>query len=327
MIDVRWLLYSLDTDLKLKQLKAWEFCADDVDTSALQQWMQEHDIDCRIVWEDAHYKFGSIVSKPYIVYSQWDISLLDKPLIAIVWPRKASNYHQQVMEDFFAILSKYDVVTISGWAPGVDTQCHQLSMQYQIPTVMVLGWWFGHYLNSTKRYQLKAVQEAGWLVLSEFRLKEKPTKRSFPQRNRIVAWLSETIFLPGAAIGSGSLITVDFGLQMHKDIYSVPASIYENESMGTNDYISQRKIHAITDFEVFLDTYFVRRWAQEQSKALNLNETETAIVVSLREHGWLATDRLSQLVWLSTGDLLVQMMELEMKGAIWEQEVGVWSVK
>ncbi len=332
-MNQKWLLYSLDPDLKLKQLKSDDFLEEEFDhiqTTALEQRVTEYDISCTLVGEDAHYKFASIVSRPYVMYSQWDLSLLDRKMLAIVWPRKASIYHQQVMEDFFQVLSRYDIVTISGGAPGIDTQCHQLSMQYGIPTVMVLWWWFGHYLHSTKRHELKAVRDSWGLVLSEFRLKEKPSKRSFPQRNRIVAGLAETVFLPGAARESGSLITVDFAIQMHKEVVSVPASIYQDGSSGTNEYISQQKINSIYDFEIFLERYFVRKGKDEAQGAytwLDLTETQQCIIVSLKQHGWLGMERLSQESGLDTWELLVEMMELELQWAVWEKDVGVWDVK
>jgi DNA processing protein len=64
-------------------------------------------------------------------------------------------------------------------------------------------------------------------VLSEFRLKQVPSRWTFPQRNRIIAGLADAVFVPAAGEKSGSLITVDFALQMHKDVYSVPGSIYD----------------------------------------------------------------------------------------------------
>lgn len=327
MIDYTSLVYSLDPEIKRSKLRSWSFDSNAYALEPLQQWMVQHNIQSSRVWDNAHYKFSSIVSKPYVIYHQWDNLLLDRPMIAIVWPRKPSSYHTQVMQDFFTVLRWYDVVTISGWAPGIDTQCHELSLQNSIPTVMVLWWWFGYYLRSTKRHLLQKVTDAGWLILSEFRLKEKPNKRTFPQRNRIVAGLAETVFLPGAAIWSGSLITVDFALQMHKPVGTVSANIYETSSAGTNEYISHNKISSIIDFEIFLDTYFTRLWHKAQDENLDLSETEKSIVVSLREHGWLSTDRLSLYLWIPPGNLLVQMMELELKWAVWEKDVGVRSTK
>ena len=50
-----------------------------------------------------------------------------------------SPYGQQVVEHLFAYIPQYALVTISGGADGVDMLTHQLSMEHQIPTIVVLG--------------------------------------------------------------------------------------------------------------------------------------------------------------------------------------------
>ena len=65
--------------------------------------------------------------------------MLQKPSLAIVGPRNMSPYAQEVLERLFQVLQHYDVVTISGMADGVDRLVHDLSMQYNIPTIAVLG--------------------------------------------------------------------------------------------------------------------------------------------------------------------------------------------
>ena len=67
-------------------------------------------------------------------------------------------------------------------------------------------------------------------MLSEFKLNSRPERYTFPQRNRIVAGLSDMVFLPEASEKSGSLITVDFARQMHKDVYGTPNSIFSPTS-------------------------------------------------------------------------------------------------
>lgn len=330
MTHIEWLLYSLDVSLSLNDIKEKKFDEYTYNSEKLQQleWkLSKHHIQTHIVWKDAHYKFSSIVSKPYIVYSQGDVSLLDKKLIAIVWPRKPSSYLQQVMGDFFEILKWYDVVTISWGAPWIDTLCHELSHQHHLPTVMVLGWWLWYYINSAHRHQLHKTIDHWWLVLSEFRLWEKPAKRTYPHRNRIVAWLSNAVFLPGAAQKSGSLITVDFAHQMHKPIASVPGSIYDECSQGTNEYIGTHKISALTDFEVFLDQYFHKKTKRETLQSHQLSEEEQTIIVSLSEQGTQSLEQLTHSTNYSLSDLMVHMMNLEIQWLVREKEMGIWDVK
>ena len=52
---------------------------------------------------------------------------------------------------------------------------------------MVLGMGLTHAMYTSHRTLLEQIVDAGGLVLSEFRLKQTPAKRTFPQRNRIIA--------------------------------------------------------------------------------------------------------------------------------------------
>ncbi len=48
-----------------------------------------------------HFKRHRVHTKPLIMYMMGDSSLLDKPLLGIVGPRKPSVYAQQVTQDLF----------------------------------------------------------------------------------------------------------------------------------------------------------------------------------------------------------------------------------
>lgn len=74
------------------------------------------------------------------------------------------------MQALFLQAYKYDLVTISGFARGVDQQAHQLSLKYQIPTIAVLGGGFQHYLRGKDRDLLTQIVKNGGLVISQFKL-------------------------------------------------------------------------------------------------------------------------------------------------------------
>lgn len=96
------------------------------------QWMMRGETEY-------HYKLGTIVSQPSIIYYMGDIDLLHQPMLAIVGPRVHSAYAQQVVTSLVTELSGRGVVTISGLAPGIDQLAHRLSLQQHIPTIAVLG--------------------------------------------------------------------------------------------------------------------------------------------------------------------------------------------
>lgn len=131
--------YSANPEATPGQLKTGEYALD-YDISAVSDRMDKLQI-CGMVNSDPdfHRKLSHIPSPPKVLYWQGDISLLHRPILGVVGPRQMSPYAEKVLDQLFALSPSYDIVTISGLAPGVDTYCHELSLKYNIPTIAVLG--------------------------------------------------------------------------------------------------------------------------------------------------------------------------------------------
>ena len=284
--------------------------------------------------ENYHFKFHHITSSPYIIYGQGNMELLHKKIIAIVWPRKATAYARQVLEKLFTQLQAYDVVTISGLADGVDMMVHDLSLQYNIPTIAVLWWGLQYYLRSKNREKIQTIVNRGGLVLSEFKLEKGPERYTFPQRNRIVAGLSEMVFLPEAGVKSGSLITVDFARRMHKDIYGTPNTIFSNTSQGLLEYMQAWFIKPVIHIDEMLEKYFwkkinscvrkvVSSWNDESLKG---QETSDIIKILQKNPDWLSIHTLVVQAWLSTEEIMSQLSIAEVMERV-RNDGGIWKIK
>jgi DNA processing protein len=166
-----------------------------------------------------------------------------------------SPYAEKILEAFFQETNQLPFTTVSGLARGVDHKCHQLSMQYHIPTIAVLGGGLRRYLKSNAKKLISDIVETGGLVLSEFKLDFQPTTRSFPQRNRLIATLSDVLFLPEAREGSGSLITANFALQMKKDLFIAPNQLFAPNGKGSNQLLSTGKAHLLSNFDQILEKF------------------------------------------------------------------------
>lgn len=94
---------------------------------------------------------------PYLLYYQGNLQLLTQPIIGVVGPRLPSSYAIQVTEVFFSKAQSYHLVSVSGFAKGIDQKAHQLSLQYHIPTIAVLGGGFQYYLNGRDRSFLEEI--------------------------------------------------------------------------------------------------------------------------------------------------------------------------
>ncbi len=77
-----------------------------------------------------------------------------------------------------------------------------------------------------------------------------PLPFRFPERNRILAGLSENILVTEARKKSGSLITANLGLEANRNIFAVPGPINSNLSEGPNELIAAGAVPVI---DYFLD--------------------------------------------------------------------------
>ena len=195
-----------------------------------------------------------------------DISVLDRQILAVVWPRKISEYGKKVVWHLLEQIWHYDLVTISGLADGVDMICHTGSLDHHVPTIAILGGGIHHFLQWEKRHIIDRIIAHGGLVISEYKLDAKPTHYTFPQRNRVIAGLAHTILIPEAGIDSGSLITANYALSYHKPVYGVMNSIFQTNSSGLLDYIQQWLIKPIYQIEYMLKQHFISKQdSQSQS--------------------------------------------------------------
>ena len=90
--------------------------------------------------------------------------------------------------------------------------------------------------------------------MSEYLPDTPPRPYRFPQRNRILAGIAESVIVTEAKQKSGSLITANLALQENRDIYALPGPITSELSQGPNELI-QAGAYPITDFDLRLERF------------------------------------------------------------------------
>lgn len=318
------LWYSADEKVTLWQLKQSDYVFDG-DSTSVSEWCDRHGVQAFVSGESGyHYKLSSIKSSPHIVYCMGDVSLFDQHILAMVWPRAMTWYAEQALHHIFPFLPQYQLVTISGGADWVDMLVHQLSLQNNIPTIMVLWWWLRYYRQPSRQSFLQKIIDAWGLIVSEFKLDMKPTHYSFPQRNRIVAGLADVVCVPEAGEWSGSLITVDFAIDMHKPIYGVPWSIFSPQSAWLHQYIADGKIGLLHDVSSVLSHHFSSKNLQEVSVPthISLDDLQQNILQLCTSQAMTIQSFLSVLsvdmAWLLEALTMLEMYGLVMQGSPWE---------
>ncbi len=183
-------------------------------------------------------RLRSISSMPYALYYLGELPKDDTPSVAIIGARNCSEYGRYVAESYGESLALAGINVISGMALGIDGIGQRGALEAGGATYAVLGSGVDVcYPRENLDLYRRIPQKGG--VISCFPPGSEPQRRFFPERNKIVAGLSDAVLVIEARQKSGTGITVNLALSMNKDVYAVPGRITDRLSDGCNMLISQ----------------------------------------------------------------------------------------
>jgi DNA processing protein len=144
--------------------------------------------------------------------------------VAVVGARLSSPYGSELASMLGGGLAAAGVTVVSGAALGIDAAAHRGALRADGPTVAVLGSGIDVPYPRGNRRLIERIAEAG-TVVSEYPPGVRPVPRRFPARNRIVAALSRAVLVVEGASGSGSILTAEFGMDLHREVLAVPGPV------------------------------------------------------------------------------------------------------
>lgn len=205
-------------------------------------WAQAEDQHI-ITMADAHYPqhLFNLHDPPILLYAKGNLELLKKPNLAIVGARNASILGSETAREFARYLSARDWCISSGLATGIDTAAHTGALE-AVPskgsTIAVLATGMNIVYPASNRALAHKIAAQG-LLLSEYALDTRARPYHFPQRNRLVAALSQGVLVVEAALRSGSLITAKLASEIGREVFAIPGSIHDPLSRGCHALIKQ----------------------------------------------------------------------------------------
>lgn len=197
-------------------------------------------------------RFLSLADRPYCIFYQGKLPDKELPALAVVGSRRPSIYGEEMTEDFAGALAGAGVVIVSGIAMGIDGISHKAALQAGGMTVGILGSGIGVPYPKENWTLYREMCEKG-CVMSEYGPGVPPLKYHFPHRNRLISALSDGILVVEAAERSGTLITVDRGLEQGKEIYVIPGRIGDRMSAGCLQLIKQGARLVMDPYEIASD--------------------------------------------------------------------------
>ncbi len=227
-----------------------------------------------IAFDDERYpeRLREIANPPAVLYADGKFENFESLVpVAIVGTRKASTYALKASHIMAKGIALCNIAVISGGALGVDSEAHKGAIEAGGKTFCVLGCGFGtNYLleNEELRNEIKA---SGGALITEYPPHTPATKFSFPMRNRIISGLSLGVLVVEAGEKSGSLITASYAAEQNRDIFAIPASIFDSNFLGTNLLIDDGATVA-TSPEVIVQAYAERYDSVNPDNAVSVKE-------------------------------------------------------
>jgi len=187
---------------------------------------------------DADYPplLREIIDPPFAMFYRGDLSLLQKPMVAVVGSRRASAYGMNAAAHLARQLAGAGVVIVSGLARGIDASAHQAALDCASPTIAILGTGIDIIYPRSHAKLTRAIADHG-LLMTEFPPGTPPLAANFPVRNRLISGISLGTVIVEATGKSGSLITARMAAEQGREVFAVPGSIFASATEGPHRLI------------------------------------------------------------------------------------------
>ncbi len=253
-----------------------------------------------------------IPGKPKQLYIDGDPSILEGPVIAVVGSRSCSAYGRHVAEMIGRRAAECGVTLVSGLARGIDSAAQQACIDAGGRTASVMAFGLDICYPAENRRLMEKIREKGVLV-SEYPEGTEPRPFRFPERNRIISGLSESVVVVEAGFHSGALLTAEQAAEQSRDIWAVPGDITRKGSLGTNKLIQDGAYILTTPGDPFTGLHAV---TGNRRKDDSLGEDERIIFDVLSEKGEQTMEELVAGTCMSPAGVGRIVTLMEMKGIL-----------
>ena len=280
-------------------------------------YLREHGINFVTKLDDSYpEKLRHIFDAPFSLYTKGKPFPNHRKAISIVGARECTIYGRETAKYLAAAIAREGIVVISGLARGIDSYAHTGAVSVGGSTYGIMGCGIDICYPRENINLYMEIQDRGGLI-SEYGPGEKPLAYHFPMRNRIISGLSDGILVIEAKEKSGSLITVDMGLDQGKNIYAVPGRISDKLSCGCNNLIKIGAKMVTTPEDIIED--LLGYSSREEDGQLNFNGLLNADEQIIYENLTLSPKHMDDLLTITGfefGQLMENLLSLELKDMI-----------
>ena len=265
------------------------------------------------------------------IFYKGDINLLtgECSRLAIVGSRRMTEYGGRVIEKWMSKIVDAGIVIVSGFMYGVDQKAHWECIKNGGKTIAVLGWGIDWKVMDSDVEIYQKILESGGLILSEYEGDARPELWKFPQRNRIVAGISNAVLVVEGAIKSGSMITAKLTKQFDKKLLALPGPVTSKVAEGTNNLIKMGEAKMVTSADDVLHEMglgvgqleLVRGdWCEDKGRG------SKDPILEILEDESKSVDELARILRQPVNEVLIRLSNLSLKGAVEEKNGKYWRI-
>jgi DNA processing protein len=264
-----------------------------------------------------------IHNPPPVVYIAGDAKTLHTPAIAIVGSRAMTSYGEQVCRRLVRDLVQAGFTIVSGLATGIDGTAHREALAAGGKTIAVLGSGLDpeSVYPAEHRSLAKTIANGHGVLVSEYASGTRSQRYCFPARNRIIAGLTLGTVVIEARQKSGALITAKYALEYNREVFAVPGSIVSSRSAGTHQLLRQGAtlVESVADIINELQQSAGFQTSIQALLPLSPKPVYTAqqqTILELLEAHAYHPDAITSILNTTTGEILMNLTELEIKGIV-----------
>ncbi len=271
--------------------------------------------------DDYPDQLKEIPDAPTVLYIRGTLTPADKLALSIVGTRKPTAYGRSVTYKLAQRLVEQGITIISGMAQGIDSMAHLGALDNGGRTIAILGSGIDVIYPSENQKLAERIVKNGALI-SEFHIGTPPEARNFPRRNRIISGMALGVLVAEAPDKSGVMITVEAALNQGREVFAIPANIFNPMGRGANRLIQEgaKLVMRVSDVLNELDIAYTNIHTRTTTQRI-IPETETEeLLLKHLEVDPMHVDVLIRLTGLPSETVLGTLVILELKGLA--QNVG-----